>query len=194
MASPIDLTTPANALDWLQIGSPSSAQSALISRLITATSTQIQKFLGYNVLAADFAKTFDGPGGKLLSLPDGPIISVASVQVGAVSIGPGTLTGVGYFIGDSVIELCGYEFCRGRGNVAVSYRAGYEAVPADIEQACLDWLSGAWNSQDRDPTLAKIKAGDTEFDYGSATTKVGLSTLLMPPSVASVLQPYRRVF
>lgn len=186
-----DLTTATNALQW--IGLP--ADDGTVARLVTAVSVEIQKFLGYQVASAGYARTFNGVGGRRLMVPDRPLTAVSSLTIDgvAVPLSPDPRT-PGFVFDDKIIYLRGwYEFCRGAQNVAAAYTAGYATTPPDIEQACLDWLKLTHDSLDTLPGLKAIKAGGKELQYGDATTQMGDITLLMPASIASALIPYRRV-
>lgn len=186
-----DLTTLEIALGWL--GLPSDDASGNVARLITSVSAQIEKFLGYAVLSATYTKTFDGAGGSMLILPDRPVTAVASVSLDGVAQQPSTSFCNGFAFTDKAIILRGgNRFCAGFQNVTATYTAGYDAVPADIQQACLDWVNGYFAGKDRDPAIVSQRAGDTEQKYASVTT-LGSIVVPMPASVFAVLGPYQRV-
>lgn len=193
MAAPGDLTTLPAAKEWLGISDES--RDALIGRLITATSSQIQAWLGYKIAAQAYSRRFSGLGSVFLPLPDVPVTSVASVAIDGVAMPPaaGPL-GSGYaFEAAGIYLVGGGRFTRGVLNVAATYTAGYSSTPPEIEQACLEWISLAFSGIDRDPSIKSRRAGDTEEVYGGGTTRLGAQTLLMPPSVAGALHPYRRM-
>lgn len=192
MAEPGDLTTLENAL--LALGQTSD-ENGVIAGLITAVSTQIQKFLSYQVASQPYTRTFNGRGGRALMLPDRPVTAVASVTIDDLAVPPSTsVHSPGFVFDDKSIYLRGcYEFCRGAQNVAVNYTAGYAEVPADIERACLSWLQIFWDNLDTIPGVQEIAAGDSSITYGEAIAQIGNSTILMPPIIASALQPYQKV-
>jgi hypothetical protein len=192
MSAPGDLTILANALTWL---GQSDDENDVIQRLITAVSSDIQKFLGYQIASANYTRSFNGIGGRKLMLPDRPITAVSSLTIDDVPVPLSTSAFMdGFLFDDKVIYLRGsYEFCRGVQNIQTTYTAGFASVPGGIEQACLDWVKITYDNLDTLPGITKLKAGDSEIDYGKETGKIGSMTLLMPAIVASRLQPYRRM-
>lgn len=186
-----DLTTSADALAWLGL----TEDDGTVARLITALSTQIQKFLGYQVASASYTKSFNGRGSRALMLPDRPLTAVGSLTIDGISVPLSTLAHMpGFVFDDKTIYLRGwYEFCRGAQNVQAQYTAGYASVPGDIEQACLDWIKLVHDNLDTLPGIMKLKAGDSEIDYGEAFAKLGDVTFPMPATIASDLILYRRV-
>jgi hypothetical protein len=186
-----DLTTLAAALQWT---GQASDDGDVVERLITVVSTAIQKFLGYQVLSASYSKSFNGRGGRSLMLPDRPLTAVAQLEIDDILIPASPNTRApGFVFDDKTIYLRGYVFARGAQNVAVEYTAGYAKVPADIEQACLDWVKINYDNLDTLPGITQLKAGDSSITYGEAFAEIGSTVILMPPVVAAVLQPYRRI-
>jgi hypothetical protein len=186
-----DLTDLTTALKWIGL----TADDGTVARLISAVSGQIQKFLGYQVASQAYSRNFNGVGGQVLVLPDRPVTAIASVSIdGQVVPAASSPATPGYVFDDKTLYLRGcYVFCRGVQNVQIGYTAGYTITPLEIEQACLDWIKLTHDNLDTLPGLKAIKAGGKELIYGSAVTQLGSLSLLMPPSIASALQPYRRV-
>lgn len=147
-----DLTTVANAQFWINSPNP-----ALVQSLISRVSTQIRSWLGRPFLySKSYSKTFDGTGTSKLMLPDWPVTSVSSVQIGPNIVQPVplqlaqsvvTLTfppfGYRYRGWDggvpgytTAIELLDGWFGKGHQDVMVDYTAGYlvssepQTVPA----------------------------------------------------------------
>ena len=136
-----DLTTVANAQFWINSPNP-----ALVQSLISRVSTQIRSWLGRPFLySKSYSKTFDGTGTSKLMLPDWPVTSVSSVQIGPNIVQPVplqlaqsvvTLTfppfGYRYRGWDggvpgytTAIELLDGWFGKGHQDVMVDYTAGY---------------------------------------------------------------------
>lgn len=187
-----DLTDVSNALAWV---GETSDDDDIVARLVTAVSTAIQKFLGYQVASAAYDRKFNGRGGRILMLPDRPLTAVSGLTIDGITVPLSTSAFMpGYVFDDKSIYLRGwYEFCRGAQNVEAQYTAGYAEVPGDIEQACLDWVKINYDNLDTLPGITKLKAGDSEIDYGEAFAKIGSTTIPIPAVVATVLLPYRRV-
>lgn len=189
-----DLVTLDQALPYLQ---QTADENGVIAFLISAVSTKIQKFVGYNFSQATYTRTFNGQGGQRQILPDRPVLSVSAVTIGPVPI-PAALDAIlpGFVADDKCLYLRGFwEFYRGFQNVTVTYEAGYASVPMDVQEACLDWMVTAWNIAigALDPSARAVRAGDTQIDYRAMTTAIKGATVLMPPSIAGTLLPYQRI-
>lgn len=185
-----DLVDSAAALSWLGSADPAN----IVPLCISAVSASIQKWIGYQIALSNYTKTFNGRGGARLLLPDRPVMAVTAVTVDGVTIPASTgPTAPGFVSDDLGVFLRCYEFTRGVQNVVVSYSAGYTTVPADIQAACLAWLAQVFSNAGENPAISAYRAGDTEIDYGAATTEIGNMTALIPPQVASAILPYRRV-
>jgi hypothetical protein len=194
-----DLIDIDSALEFLQIISqitdPDAADVDTVSRLVSATSAQIQTFLGYQVAQASYTRTFNGSGGQILVLPDRPVTAVASVSVDGYAVPASSSPLVdGFVFDDKFIYLRGsHSFSPGFQNVAVSYTAGYSIIPADIAQACLDWVGVIFQSQGRDTSVVEKRVGDTTIKYGTSLTQLPGSNLIIPPIIAAALMARRRV-
>ena len=81
------------------------------------------------------------------------------------------------------LVLRGLVFPRGRGNVRVSYQAGFASPPADLTQACIEMVSLRYREKDRVGLVSKGLAGET----------TAYSLKDMPESVRTLLSQYRRV-
>lgn len=197
MPSPNDLAPLADALDWLNL--TEDTPSGTVARLITSFSTRIQKWLGYNILQANYTRTFNGQGLPLLFLPDLPVVSVSSLIINGQNIPQGVASGgtesPGYYNDEYAVFARGYHFRKGFRNITVSYVAGYEEVPQDLEQACLTWLQGAYflkaNSVPTNATM--LRAGDTAIQFtpeGAALTNPDL--IPIPAMIYATLVDYQR--
>jgi hypothetical protein len=186
-----DLTTVTNAMQWIGL----TTDDGTIARLITALSTQIQKFLGYQVASANYTRAFNGVGGRRMMLPDRPVTAISSLVIDSniVPVSPDSFT-PGFVFDDKIVYLRGwYEFRRGAQNVKIGYTAGFAATPPDIEQACLDWIKIVHENLDTIPGLKMLKAGDSQIEYGSAIAQLGNVTIPLPASIAADLILYKRV-
>lgn len=192
-----NLTTLDRALQWL--GLPSDPQD-LVARLVTATSTQVQKEIGYQVLQASYTRIFNGEGFHKLFVPDLPLVSVQSLTINGETIPAGSWSGstqqAGFYNDADCIALIGYGFCRGFQNITATYTAGRATVPGDLEQATLDWMKASWANQAQigvGVNVTKIKAGTSEIDYAGEGNAANVKLVPMPTTVFAVLRNYRRV-
>jgi hypothetical protein len=178
-----DFTTLAAVKDWL--GLTSSAEDALLARLITNTSADIVNYLGRSVLTASFAEKRDGTGGDRIMAAGYPIAAVQSVYVNGVLL-PQSIDGVravGWGFDSRGFTYVGGRWPMGRRNVWLNYTAGFATPPSDIDQACLDWVSFRYREKDRIGNASKSVAGET----------VSFITTPMPSTVKSSLASYCKV-
>lgn len=187
MSDPADLTSLDNALQWLGL----AQDDGTTERLITAASTVIQKAIGYELKSASYTRSFNGPGGAVLVLPDRPVTAVTAVSVDGQAVPPQALPSSGFCFDTTAIYLSGcYRFTRGMQNVSASYTAGYAVVPFDLEQATLDLIKSIRESF---PGFKEFAAGDTKVVFDDAVVSIGGSAIPLPPAIASTIMPYRRV-
>ncbi len=154
-----NLTTLSNAKAWL--GVSTTDDDNLLTRLIGAASRAIHTYLQRpNLFQHACSETYDGSGGRRLVLREWPVLSVASLKVGTVSVPAAASYGQsGYLLeawngyppgGPQALDLCWYDFCRGLNNVAVTYTAGYAVqneawtIPTTPYQVTVNAPYGSW--------------------------------------------------
>ena len=74
--------------------------------------------------------------------------------------------------------------------LSIAYTAGFDPVPADVQQAVLDLCTAENSGRGRDPMLRATESpglGRQEFWVGGIP-----GGSLLPPDIASLLNPYRR--
>jgi hypothetical protein len=140
-----DLTTPQRVAVWL--ANPPALPSPILSQLITSMTALIYSKLNRGRLYSQtITRTFDGVGNYQLVLPDYPVTSVGSVQMGAALIKPYSLPsptpgiipqntfGYGWRLvpwdgnlpGSAlVLEFVNGNWWVGVQNIQVTYTAGY---------------------------------------------------------------------
>jgi hypothetical protein len=196
-----DLTTLSNAYGW--VGAAPGSDDTTLERLITAYSSRIQAFLGYNVVQTSYTRTFNGQGTPKLYVPDIPLQSVQSLVIDAMPVPQGVISGnaqqAGFYNDDRCIGLIGYMFNRGFQNITAAYTAGLaSADPAltVIEQACLDWVKIAYSRKTMPGIgvdVVSVKAGDTQINWAGKGSVTDPYLIPMPAPIYDLLFPYRRV-
>jgi hypothetical protein len=182
MSDPRDLTTLAGLKAWLNL--TSTADDDLLQSLVTAASVFIETWLGRPILLGRYTEIRDGTGGRVMSLANGPVVSVMGLSIDGVTIPPSTgPTTPGYLVGATRIALVGYRFTPRLGNVVIAYTAGYAAVPPDVAQACNELCAMRYRERDRIGLASKGLAGET----------TSFQVRDMPADVATLLQQYRKV-
>jgi hypothetical protein len=155
-----------------------------LARLITAASAGIESYLGRAILEASYTYVFSASNRDAVLLPNYPVTEITSVTIDDVAIPAATShTTPGYMFTDYGVVLIGYLFTRGILNCTVVYKAGYETVPYDVEQACVDLVALRYAERDRAGVQSKSLAGES----------ISYSQRDMPESVKSALEGYKKV-
>jgi len=166
MAAPNDLVSLQDVKAFL--GVQSGNDDALLTGMIAGVSQAIRNYLNRPFfLPKVVTENYDGIGGDALLLRNWPVTSVQSVSVNgqivppAPTPGPNVAPGAGWQLEDDGgippgamqrIFLTGYSFAKGRRNVTVTYRAGYQligehaTIPAGGGQIAPEQPHGAWAS------------------------------------------------
>lgn len=171
---------------WLFPG-PATAPAtddALLGRLITAASSFIMSWLGGPWPLQAWTEQRDGTGGRMLLFAHRPVQAVTGVTIDCQTVPPAAdAISPGYLFSPTVLALRGWRFCRGTGNVQISYTAGYATPPDDLVHACISLVAWRYRGRDRTGLTSKGLAGET----------TGFSQADLPPDVLGVLQRYRSV-
>ncbi|WP_053074270.1 head-tail connector protein [Chromobacterium sp. LK1] len=168
------LTTLENAKSWLNM--PDSASDVMLTRLITAASEFIENWCGRRFAKQEYTERRDGHGNDVMVLGAWPVSQVSSVVIDGQ---PASFV----FDKTKVALLGGNRFTRGRMNVLITYQAGYDTTPPDIEQACIDLVALRFKERDRIGHQSKSMAGETVTFY------IGE----LSPAARGVLTQYRKV-
>jgi hypothetical protein len=180
-----DLTTLDNVKGWLSPPLTTTGDDALLTRLITAASQFIQTWLNRAIASETYSETRDGDGGQKLVFANAPVSAVASLTIDgeAIPLAP-SAHWRGYVFSPTVLYLQGRRFTPGFQNVAVSYTAGYDSTPPEIEQACIELVALRYKERDRIGQVSKNLAGEI----------VAFSQKDMPADVQTLIDQYRRNF
>ena len=177
-----DLTTLPRAKEWLAI--TASTNDALLSRLISAASDYIETYLSRDIARTSYQSYRDGHGGRRLMFRNYPVVSLAVLKIGGVSIPPSVNGSPGFVHTETSVTLVGgYAFESGASNVYLEYVAGYDPVPSEIEQACIDLVSLRYRERDRIGLTSKSLAGES----------ITFNTREFSDAVGSTLVQYKRV-
>ena len=90
-----------------------------------------------------------------------------------------------------IIKLFG-RFPRGFENVVVRYVAGYETIPADLEQICIDLVKSYYDKRKVSAALKGEKIGDYAYTNMSAKDSAGATSASGLPSDIAVRLQQRR--
>jgi hypothetical protein len=166
------------------LGILNTVDDALFERLVNAASAFIDTYINRTLDVAEYTDTFDGNGSHQFVLRNYPVAAVSAVTVNTQVIpAAANARSNGYRFDKFRVVLQGYEFYSGALNCSVTYEAGYETVPADIEQACIEIVVNRYKEKDRIGLTSKGLAGEM----------TAYSTRDIPESSATVLNKYKRV-
>lgn len=161
-----------------------NADEAQLTRILGEVSTFIEGKVARSFAAADYDESYDGNGSHYMAVRQGPILSITSLMIDGLSITPASRTAVGYAFKDAAVLLTGgLKFGRGVMNVEISYRAGYETIPGDVELAAIEGAALVYKRRGHLDVSSQALAGSTTSYLIEA----------MPEVVAAVINTYKRV-
>lgn len=188
-----DLTTPQRAANW--IANPPNLPSAVLNQIITSMSRMIYSRLSRSAfISQNYTRTGDGVGGSQLILPDYPVTTITSIQVGPQLIQPYPLpnpvTGVqtntfgyGYrylpwsdfMPGEPcIVEFVNGYFPQGFQNIVINYTAGY-LVSGEVHTVP---AAGGYVTANQPNGICSLDAGVTYTASGLALTPMPVGTSL----------------
>lgn len=177
-----DLTTLANAKSWL--GITGSTDDAMLTRLVSMASAWVVAHINRQILTASYTTTFNGNGGDTMLMPNTPITAVTAVTIDGVVIPAQTTVGTpGFTFDGNAVYLIGYTFTQFKANVVISYTAGYDTTPLDVEQATLELVEYRYTA----------RSHPSQKSVGMAGQTTAFITDDIPAYVKAMLANYRRV-
>lgn len=168
------------SLDLLKqrLGVTHDKQDAYFQTLLDGVSAAVEAFIGRKLEAADYVERYNGNGKNRLVLEQWPVISVLSVKINGRVVDDWDF--------DNWLLIRHACFSQGIRNVEVSYRAGYETLPADIQEAILIIATQRMNEIENKGVQSKTLAGET-IAFSTFSDSGG-----MPPSAFAILNEYKR--
>lgn len=180
------LTTLAAVKGYLGTEEGDTSDDVLLTRHVDAASSWIESATGRTFAQTTYtAEIQNGPpyGGKYRAsiIPKHfPVMSVTAVSVDGVTV-PALANGSGWALVDDVIHLVGYYISPGIANVSITYVAGYQTTPPDVENAAVELVAWWYRGKEHVGALAVTSAG--------ATTQYLREGY--PPSLDAVIGSYR---
>lgn len=177
-----DFTTLDQVKKWLNIQSADTDD--LLRTLITSASKAMRRYMERDIVVNTYTDRRSGVGMSTMMMKNFPIVSVSSLTVNGQSVPAAAGWGSpGFFFDDAMVYLANYSFTRGKGNVVVTYQAGYAEVPDDLAQACVDVIGMRWRERERIGLSSKGLAGET--------TAFNLKDF--PSQVITLMDSYKKV-
>ena len=157
-----------------------TADDLLLDFLILRISDRIEKICGDRKFEAqDYVETYDGiqiyETGEL-NLDNYPINSVAYIKVGGTTIPSADYylyNAEGYVklydkISLDTLWLTGSTGSLGRQNIEISYNAGYEEIPYDLNLIAIEMVISAYNASTKDSNVVSETLGDYSYTLANA--------------------------
>ncbi|MDR2561955.1 MAG: phage head-tail connector protein [Holophagales bacterium] len=168
-----DLTTLQAVKDWLSL--KNDVDNAMLQRLITSESMAIERYLGRPVLPETRTDTITGYGTITIVAPASPIQSIEKVLVDGAEVQTNH--------DRMAVWRADNRPWPQKARIQLTYTAGYDSIPSDIEQACIELVALRFKERDRIGQTSANVAGET----------VSYITRAMPLSTETRLAPYRKV-
>jgi hypothetical protein len=189
-----DLTTVSAVKQWLSIAPTQTGSDANLATLVTATSADFLRAIDrVDLLENSYSEVREGDGGSRLALRHWPVTAITSLTVAGTAIAQSTAATVpGWYIEPNLdpertnqLYLNNLVFTD-LAQVIVNYLAGYEACPADIAQAVVEWVADRYRGRPADGVSSQRDAGGEHVAYSKE--------LSMPATTAAVVERYRRTW
>jgi hypothetical protein len=215
-----DLTTVDEVIAYLQTRPNISIDPALIAQLITNASAFIKTYCQDNFLSQTYTELFDGDTSGSLGLAGWPaagwpsssfgrgvrpvryllayrpITAVASVTVNgtAIQFSGSPPFQQGYIFDRTKLQILGIYVPPIPACVQVSYTAGFTAVPADIDQACVELVAQKYVQRRRIGISSEAVSQVGSRTYTSADLQPDTKTILkarsrVSPAMGNVISP-----
>lgn len=127
------------------LGITGTGEDTKISQYSLEVETRVKNYIGRNIeLTFEIEELYDGDGGNYLMPKQWPVYEISSVQIydgqtGGVESWDTWVLDTDYdrlLNRGSYIYVEGAVFPEGTENIKLTYDAGYEIVPDDIQNAC----------------------------------------------------------
>jgi hypothetical protein len=179
--------------EQLRIKSNDTANDVWLTKVIDRTSRQAERYCNRIFVVQTYLDTFRGGSGGTNSEP--LILSQAPVDPVSLVV---TLDGAALTAADLGLDqyagllyrLTEPMHWQSTTSLSVSYAAGFDPVPFDVQQAVLDLCTMDNAGRGRDPMLRATESpglGRQEFWVGGVP-----GGSMIPQDIASLLNPYRR--
>src|SRR5580765_605612 len=90
-----------------------------------------------------------------------------------------------------LLDATALPIAWGAALVAVDYTAGFVTIPADVQAACLEWLTLRWHAVGRDPALRSETIPDLITQVYAGDAGAGTSGGAIPNGARDMLGPYK---
>lgn len=187
------LVVLADLREQLQIKPADTANDVWLGKVISRTSLQAERYCNRIFAVQQYSETFagntTGETGEPLILSQAPVDpATITITIDGAVLLP-TDYGLDQYAG-LVYRITNPMQWTSTISLVVAYTAGFNPIPADVQQAVLDLCVGENSGRGRDPMLRAKETpglGRSEFWVGGLP-----GGALIPQDIASLLNPYRR--
>lgn len=157
--------------------------------------SKVKNFLNRDLEVDTYTEVYDGTGEETLVLNQYPVTSISKVEVyqGLDSLGAEDwdeyTQNEDYerlVIADSKIYLIGSMFPEGDKNIRVTYNAGYDTIPYEVQQACKKLMLLYYGEVKKTKTIGKSSVSE-----GSGFTKTTTYDLEAESRILKSIEKYR---
>lgn len=180
--------TNAEIGNYLHVDLNANGQAA-VDKLITGVSAAVDKYCNRTWSKAEndeITERFDG-GEQKYFVRTPPISEVVSVRTGLTNSYAGDLLVANnddYFVYDDHVHIAG-RAPYGSRSVEIVYKTSANEAPADVKQACIQWVADMFKaSPDAGKRAKKVQMGAVTVEYNVTPDD-------FPPFVKLVLDKYR---
>ncbi len=161
-----------------------NGDEALLTQLILRASALFESLTGRAFTPTSYTESYDGKGSPYLALNQTPVSSVLSVTLDGQPMQPAAFQVPGYTLRqDALVLTGGLVFTRDLQNVSVSYIAGLNTIPNDIQMAVLELAA----------FLYRERGHLGESSKGMAGASTAYITAALPDRVGTVVNNWKRV-
>lgn len=178
------MSQPLTSLSAVQryLGLSSGAEDELLSDLIARVSERVVAYCGREFAAGDYYEYHDGEGSDVVLLRQRPVSEVYALSQDGGAVAADDFA---VYPEAGMVRLKSGVFGRGARNVYVAYRAGYETIPGDVEQAAIEWTAALYQARSAGARqVTSERVGDYAVTYDEDESGA-------PEGVRAALEPYR---
>lgn len=180
------MTQPLTSLSAVQryLGLSRGSDDELLTDLIARVSDGVVAYCGREFTIGDYYEFHDGDGGDALLLNQRPVAQVFALSQDDAGIEADDFV---VYPELGMVRLKSGVFGRGARNIYAGYRAGYEAIPGDVEQAAIEWTAALYHGRGAGGgrAIATERVGDYQVTYDGGEVEG------MPTAARAALEPYR---
>lgn len=145
---------------WLSIESTNTNNDTLLTSLISSASSWVENWVNRTLSSTSYTERYNGTGNYSMMVKNYPITAISSLTVNGAIVSASDGVSVGYVYDNNQIIFIGNKIAKGIQNVAITYTAGYAAIPQDIKQVVIELVGYKFKEMNRIGLESKTIAGE----------------------------------